>query len=349
MNGSEDRNKSYAGRASIDMSSIVIMVDAAPLAAYLSDRYPLTLRSFPEAPAGKHPVCIELWCVRDGRPEASGIDLHEWSERSGGALGAALGTQTGAIIGSTYGAAVAATMGGVAFSWLGPLGALWGASAGFVAGATSGGLAGASAGGSIGEEMLRRTARQTSELAARALGTYHEAALLVPNVVRRDASGPPHQFVLGMLTDSALSKYEAEAFGQGFGKRMAKAHCTPFEEWLWTGEDGETLLAARFAPGGETPSAADESVARIFQEWTRTPFLGVSPADVLAVTDVDRCSGNEDGPSLAGGSVVWLRTDLCAASGAVRYELGADGSPTAAAFHARNALVRVSRPRGFEP
>jgi hypothetical protein len=339
--------KSYTSGAWVDMTSIVIMVDAAPLAASLAARFPIALRRVTGAPEGKHPVCLELWRVRDGRFEMSGVDQHEWSALAGSTVGAALGTHTGALLGSTYGATVAATMGGLAFSWLGPLGALWGASAGFVAGATSGGLAGASAGSAFGEEILRRTAREASDAAARRLGTYHETALLVPNVVRHDGSGPPHQFVLGMLTDSALSKWEAEAVGHGFGKQLATVRCRPFQDWKWTGDDGRSLLEARFAPSSEPSSPRDESALAIFREWTRAPFLGPNVAGELVATDVDRFLDDDSGVvpgsgvlSVAGGFTDFLEPG--------QYELGGEDSRHGFALHARDVFVRVTRPGRFD-
>lgn len=340
----EHGEKSYATGAWVDMTTIVVQVDRAALAATLARRHPLALSALPVVPRSKHPVCVELWRVRDGRPEAFGLDQHEWSETAGSALGSLFGAPTGAIFGSTLGAFAGASAAGIAGSVLGPIGALWGVGAGFLAGAAMGGRTGGAALGNLGERVFREGARGVSELASRTLGTYHEVAVLVPGAVRRDGSGPAHQLVWGMKTDSPIAKWTAEVAGYGFGKELAAAACEPFEHFRCSTLDGRLLLDARFSDEqGLTPD--DAAFARL-RAWGATPFLGPNINGELVEADVDRLFDYEN------SLVSRARGELFIAKGfgdvlePGRHAIRTSGAVTA--LHVKNVFVRVTRPKRFE-
>lgn len=344
----EHGEKSYATGAWVDMTTIVVMVDAAPLSEKLSSDFPLALRTVAGAEADKHPVCVELWRIRDGRTEALGRDQHEWSELVGSAFGSALGVQTGAMLGSAVGAVASASAAGLSLSWLGPLGVVWGAGAGFMAGAAMGGIHGASTLGGLGGRVLRETARGASESSARRWGTYHEAAVIVPNVVRRDGSGGTYQFVCGMHTDNPLAKWTAETVGYGFRKSLAVAKCEPFAEWSWSAPSRGALLEAHFsARRSEDAVTEHDRALAAFSGWARTPFLGPNVAGELVETDLERQIDYEN------ALVTRARGELFIAPGFTdvlepgKYAIEADDPRGVTAIHAENVFVRLTLPKPF--
>jgi hypothetical protein len=241
--------RAYATGAWLDITTVTLMVDAGQLGAALAPAG--ALLPVPEAPAGKHPVCIELCHIRDGRPEPGGLDLHAWSEMAG--------------------------------FW-------WGATAGWIAGAAMAGPPGAATGAAYSAAVGRRVARVASEATSRALGTYHEAMAFAPSVAPRTGARGPHLFSLGMHTDSPVSKRLSEVFGSGFGKRMASIAARAFDAYEVRAADEGVLLSARLAraaPGRWRPAREQPGIAAVIG-WLSQPVLGHLGGGRLAVSRLDR-------------------------------------------------------------
>jgi hypothetical protein len=245
----------YATGAWLDFTTVTLMVDVAILRDALAHLPRLAIAAVPEAPAGKHPVCIDLSRVRDGRPEPGGTDLHRWSELTGASMGALAGAGASGLMGA----------------WMGPLGFYWGA----IAGATYGSAAG------------QRLARGVSEAASRSVGTYNEAMAFVPNVVTRDGRGP-FLFSLGMHTDSVLSKRLAEVYRSGFGKRMAAIACHGFDRYEVRSPEGALLASASFTSPESSRPAREAPALRHVIDWLAQPVLGHAGGGALSVSHVDR-------------------------------------------------------------
>jgi len=341
----EHEEKSWATGAWVDMTTIVVMVDAARLSEQLSNAFPLSLRRVAGIEPHKHPVCVELWRIRDGRIEAFGRDQHEWSQLAATAFGSTLGIPTGVAVGSTLGAATSASAASLGFAALGPLGGIWGAGVGFMAGAALGAIRGATAFAALGQNVFRDTARGASESASRKWGTYHEAAVVVPSVVRRDGSGGPHQFVCGMHTDNPFAKWTAETVGYGFRKKLAVARCEPFSQWSWSTASAGTLLEARFSrPRPEDAFAARDAV-QSFVEWVQAPFLGPNVAGELVETELAREIDYDNALVSRARGELFLAEGFSDVLDSGRYPIEANGGVTA--IHAENVFLRLTLPKPF--
>jgi hypothetical protein len=118
-----------------------------------------------------------------------------------------------------------------------------------------------------------RVARQVSETGSRTLGSFNEVLVTVPNVV---AVGQHIRFpslVLGMYTDSALSRLGDRLFGFGFNKQMAHIARSGFEHFEVREPDGRRLFQAKLLPSSNTLRPTEGSVAALRTCLAR-PLLG---------------------------------------------------------------------------
>jgi hypothetical protein len=258
------------------MTTVPLMIDTGHLVEILRPFRRLSLSRVPEAPEGKHPVCVDLWQVRDGRPETRGIDQHTWSEMAGTATGAWAAGPLGMAAGAGYGALSGATAGGLTGAWLGPAGWLWGATAGWIAGAAMGAASGVTAGATYGASAGAQAGRGLSEMTSRTVGTYHEVMVSIPHVVARNGSGSPHLFVIGMHTDSPVSLWTQQAFGFGFNKHLATISSERFRSVEVRSRDGELLISVALAPAEPHAwrPARDRPELEPVRRWLSQPLLG---------------------------------------------------------------------------
>jgi hypothetical protein len=290
----------YATGAWLDFVTVTLWVDAARLRDVIAPFPDLAIAPVPEAPAGLHPVCIDLSRVRDGRPEPGGVDQHTWSDLWGTGLGA---------------------MAGFWGAWLGPAGYAWSTAWGAATG--------------------RRVAREVSQAASRALGTYNEAMAFVPNVVTVRGGGP-YLFALGMHTDSAISKRLAEVYRSGFGKRLAIIERRGFEAYAVRSPTGEALATASFAPPARLVPAREVAEIAPVLGWLAQPVLGHVGGGVLAVSHVDRFY---DDPGVGVAPVTGrlaIAVGFAPGVPAGAWAIGED--PTATAFQATYVPVELDFP-----
>jgi hypothetical protein len=254
-------SEGYATGAVVDATVVALAAEAGPLRA-LCEQKGLRLAPIEGVPPDQHPLVIELWRVRDGRPEAGGRDQHQWSEQAAAAAAALTAAPLGALVGAGLGA------------WMGPVGWWLGSGAGWMSGAAVGGRLGGAAG------------RQLSEAAARTLGTYDEIAVTAPGVFLADGRGP-FQLVLGMYASSAIALWTAQTFGYGFGKRLVEVGAQAFGAWA-VREEGRTVLEARFDPPADWLSPDQVPQLAALRAWTSLPFLGSPGPGQLAISVMDR-------------------------------------------------------------
>jgi hypothetical protein len=270
------RTRSYATGAWLDMTTVPLMIEPSHLLEILRPFKRLALAHVPEAPEGKHPVCVDLWRVRGGRPDTRGIDQHTWSEMAGTATGAWAAGPVGMLMGAGVGALSGATAGGLTGAWLGPAGWLWGATAGWMAGAAMGATSGATAGATYGASAGGQAARGMSEMTSQTIGTYHEVMVSIPHVVERNGADKPHLFVVGMHSDSPVSLWTQQAFGFGFNKELASISCEPFRSVDVRNRAGELLISVTLVPADPEAwrPARDQPEIATVRRWLSQPLLG---------------------------------------------------------------------------
>ncbi|HKP63353.1 MAG TPA: hypothetical protein VJV78_41745 [Polyangiales bacterium] len=106
-------------------------------------------------------------------------------------------------------------------------------------------------------------------------GSYHELLVSIPDVRAPDLT-EPCQLVLGMYTDSALSKRGAEWLGYGYGKRLADFQRCDFATFSTRVPDDGRSLRARFAPSsGSSQLLASVSELAQLRAWLSQPLLGL--------------------------------------------------------------------------
>jgi hypothetical protein len=120
-----------------------------------------------------------------------------------------------------------------------------------------------------------RAGRTAAGAVVEAWGSYHELLFSIPDV-RAPGLHEPCQLVLGMYTDSALSKRGAEWLGYGYGKRLATFERCDFATFSARSPDSGLDLCARFAPSTTSPQPL-ASVAELaeLRAWLSQPLLGL--------------------------------------------------------------------------
>lgn len=106
-------------------------------------------------------------------------------------------------------------------------------------------------------------ARAAAESCVREFGRYHEVLLTIPDV-RSPESGVACQWVVGMYTDSPLSRTGSLLFGFGFDKRAARIERTGFAYYrVWTKRT--ELVDAQFSSVRDSGALAEDWCAQLDQ------------------------------------------------------------------------------------
>lgn len=248
-----------------------IRVARAPLAAALAPIAGLSLE--PARGARTQLVVIEIWRVREGRVEAAGLDAHDWSQLAGSAAGLAAGGTAGGGVGAAFGGLVGAAGGGVLGLALGPAGVLFGALAGSVAGLSAGAALGAAGAAAYGAGLGGAVSRRVSETGSRLLGSYGEV-LVTTRCRLATPEGPrPVAYVLGMYTDSRLSRWGEAALGFGFGKRAAQVKIDGAAVQIRASGTARLEVALRRAPA-PAPLPARSPAAERLRAMAALPLAG---------------------------------------------------------------------------
>jgi len=251
----------YATGALVDATTIVLPLGFA-LVEGMCRNAGVGLGRLAGAPAGRHPLLVQLWGVRDGRAELRGTDQHAWSERVGAATSTLAGAGAGAALGAGLG------------SLMGPLGAFWGAAAGW--------MGGTALGQTSGGAWARRVSQETSRI----LGTYAELAVTIPGAHLPDGRGP-FQLVWGMYTDNAISQATAGTFGYGFGKRLTEIPRDGLQAWTVRDRGATVFEATLETPDDWTRPAASPLFGEI-EPWLHLPLLGRPRPGRFAFSYLDR-------------------------------------------------------------
>jgi hypothetical protein len=348
--------KPWNSGARIDASTFVLMADASALRASLAP-IGVELSSFPHAPPGTHPVCFDLWHVRDGRIEAAGVDQHAWSATAGAATTAAAASWLGGTAGMGLGALQGATRGGRLGNSLGPLGWIWGATGGWVAGGVWGGAAGAAVGALRGAAVGASTARSMSHAMSRSYGNYDEVMVTVPNALRPGGQSERHLFVLGTYSNGPVSILGDRLQRCGYGKRPRNIHSRGWQHYDVCHGSASACLSAAFDSTGERPGGrAGERAGQ--REWVPVdarldpfralfaqPLLGHRRDGSFAVSFLDRFL---DAPEIRWTPVsgrITVTRDFMARVPAGEFELpGLSVDRPWGAFQATSILAKITPP-----
>jgi hypothetical protein len=107
------RRPAYNSRARLDALCLVVMVERATVETGL-EPFGLVLAEVPGAPFGVHPVCLEIWRVRDGQAIVGSVDQHRLYQQAGQSWAGAFGRRWSQMMGGAGRAlseALAATVG----------------------------------------------------------------------------------------------------------------------------------------------------------------------------------------------------------------------------------------------
>lgn len=189
-------------------------------------------------------------------------------------------------------------------------------------------------------------------LAARGVerfGTYDEVLLALPHVV---AGAGPQLLVLGMYTNSALSRWGERALGYGLGKQLAIIEHDGASFFGVSSPSGEPLIEARWSDA----AAFEAHAPPLAPTWLDQPLLGVAAGapvsarlerESLPGTRARRIEGRLRIERGVLGGLLAPEYALCAeASDAAAHAAGAGAAlPPALALHTRPLRLRLSFPR----
>lgn len=134
---------------------------------------------------------------------------------------------------------------------------------------------------------LGRLARQVSEVGSKVLGSFNEVMVTVPHIEGLDPRIPSPSLVLGMYTDSPISRLGDRIFGFGFDKRIAHIVRSGFERFEVREPDGKLLLQARLAASGEIPITA-KAPGALLRTCLAKPLIGKRGRHGLVLSRLDR-------------------------------------------------------------
>ncbi len=177
------------------------------------------------------------------------------------------------------------------------VGAAWGAAIGVGFGLAGGALSmGLLApvttflGGTVGAKVGRAVGVAGSDAASRALGTYEEVLVTIPNV-RKKGGTECYNLVLGMRLNSFLGLALEKAAGYGYNKVVGDCDVRPFEAYAVRGADGRPLFRASIAPQAADAAwskPCDDASFATFRALTAQPFVGVVGPGKFAVSRLER-------------------------------------------------------------
>ena len=276
--------------ARLDSMVCPVLVDSRELQACLPKAAGLSLPRFPQVPAGKHPIIVEIWRVQDGTIEVGGVTAHKLWELAGGVAGLGFGGSSGAAIGAGIGGAAGAANGGALGMWLGPLGWLWGAATGAAADAAAGAAMMATTGAMRGARWAAEAGHRTSETNSRVIGTYNEIIVTVP--CRREQPGGlarDFAFVLGTYTDSVASMLGEWLVGWGYRKSKALGGRTRDGALeVRVGSSGIPFRVVSRLELPPIPAATVRSIGAGVYASLSLPLLGMLSTDQFMVSFMDR-------------------------------------------------------------
>ncbi len=341
-----DERRLHNSRATISGTTAVLLLDADRLRLKLGTMG-LQLAEAAGAPSGLHPVCVDLWHVRDGRIESAEIDQHTWSQTTGAALGAAVGGAFGAASGVSLGGIGGAAMGGRMGERFGPVGWWWGAAAGWLTGTALGGVLGTATGAARAAGAGLRVGREWSETTSRALGTYNEVLVGVPNVLRPGGRGRKYVFVLGMFSDSSVSIWGDRTLRCGYQKRPANIVCDGLATYEVRDKDAAIILSAVSGPaeGQGWREAAEETGLETYRKWFAQPLLGHLGDGRFAVSYLDRILDDRGARVVPAFGRLEIPSDLLGLVSKGEFELGPlSADRPMGAFQTVHLPVRVTYP-----
>lgn len=223
-----------------------------------------------------------------------------------------------------------------------------GALAGSMAGAF-GALLGAAHGPRRGAALGARALQALAARGVERFGTYDEVLLALPHVV---AGAGPQLLVLGMYTNSALSRWGERALGYGLGKQLAIIEHDGASFFGVSSPSGEPLIEARWSDA----AAFEAHAPPLAPTWLDQPLLGVAAGapvsarlerESLPGTRARRIEGRLRIERGVLGGLLAPEYALCAeASDAAAHAAGAGAAlPPALALHTRPLRLRLSFPR----
>jgi hypothetical protein len=290
-------------RAWLDALICPLWIDLPKVRAILPVGQDLILSKPPRGPRGKHPIILEVWNVNDGHLEAGGIDSHGWSEFGGATTGIGVGGSAGALMGAGIGGVAGGAGGGILGFWMGPLGWFLGATAGAAAGAATGATVLGASGALFGGRWAAGAARRVSQVGSRVAGSYREIMVTVPCTRRSTHGNTDVAFVLGMYTDSALSRWGERIFGFGYRKKAARVTRSGPTTLEVSTKGSDPLL--RVEVRGVSPPRSRRparSAARQTMASLALPLLGLARSGRAVISFLDR-SFSDGSVRLAAASV----------------------------------------------
>ena len=334
----------------LDATTIVLNVPRGPLEQRLR-ALGLSLLPHPDAPAGMHPLLIDLWRVHRGRLELGELDQHQAAARAGTVAGTAWGIPLGGLLGAGLGGlAGAVSAGQKAGETRDPLGQWWATMLGWANGAAAGwsrGAAETAAGlGRAGGEM----ATSFSRAASTTIGTYNEVLVGIPNVLGRDRGCEPHLFVLGMYANSPVAIFGDRGLGTGYGKRLAQIRHSGFAGYEVRAPVG-ACLSAQFSAAPPTcwNSVAATPGLTDLRSWFAQPLLGHDGRRGLARSHLDRALEAPGVRCAVGEGQLTIGRNFMPGVPAGTHALPGQDGPIdrGGILHVSQMLTRVTYPRTF--
>ena len=330
-------------RAWVDALVCPVLVDAERVRTALPAGAGLQLRRLTAVGAGRHPVIVEVWRVHDGALQTAGLDAHDWSELTATAAGLGVGGGSGAMTGAGVGSVAGAAGGGALGMLLGPVGMAWGAAIGAAAGATTGAALGATAGAMWAARWAGGAARRASLAGSRVLGSYSEIIATIP--CRRGADDV--SYVVGMYTDSLLSRVGERTLG--FGYRKQPAHISRDEEGNVSVEAHNGRGPGRLLQVTVSPREGN-TTGQVLVAALGHPLVGVRARGRIAVSHLDRTF--EAASVQISRAAVTLDAGPAFLDGLIagRHRIAASGPRTPwGALAASGLPVHLSYPRSLQP
>jgi hypothetical protein len=130
-------------------------------------------------------------------------------------------------------------------------------------------------------------AQALSEAASRVIATYDEIVVGIPNVVRPKGLGP-HMYVLGMVSNGAVSIWGDRALGCGYQKRVAEIDRHGFKRYEVHDGRGARRLTALLSPAPDDSWVAPDDRLKAYRLIFAQPLLGHLGGQRFAVTFLDR-------------------------------------------------------------
>jgi hypothetical protein len=138
--------------------------------------------------------------------------------------------------------------------------------------------------------MLAGVAERFSRGVSRALGTYQEVLVAVPNVIASHSGRGPYAFALGMYTNSPIAIWGDQILRYGYRKRFARLQGQPFRSYVARDASGATLLKADITVSASKSWRPARLVSGLAAQLrlTSQPLLGHLGRDLFALSRLER-------------------------------------------------------------